>query len=53
VQAAALTDARALKAEHRRQLAARVSRFRALGWGMGGKKDDAPGSARAPELSRY
>ncbi|WP_153948733.1 efflux transporter outer membrane subunit [Cupriavidus sp. U2] len=36
VQAAALTDARALEAVHRRQLAASVSLFRALGGGWEG-----------------
>jgi len=52
VQAAALTDARALKAEHRRQLAASVSLFRALGGGWE-EKDRALGSARASEPSGY
>ncbi|PLP99859.1 RND transporter [Cupriavidus pauculus] len=37
VQAAALTDARALEAVHRRQLTASVSLFRALGGGWEGK----------------
>jgi NodT family efflux transporter outer membrane factor (OMF) lipoprotein len=41
VQAAALNDARALEAVHRRQLAASVSLFRALGGGWNGAGDPA------------
>lgn len=52
VQATALTDARALEAVHRRQLAASVSLFRALGGGWE-EKDGAPGSARVSEASGY
>lgn len=52
VQAIALTDARALEAVHRRQLAASVSLFRALGGGWEGK-NEALRFVRSSEPSRY